>query len=71
MAEKIYEIKLEKPCPRCGSKDVIVAVYHFGTTHLPRCKNCGLNNNKGDAKELVKPIILDCYYNYEEISNSA
>lgn len=66
MAHYTYEINLDKECPRCGCKVAIVAVYHFGSTHKPSCKDCGLNDGKGDTEELAKNIITNCFYEYEE-----
>lgn len=65
MALTVYTIDVDKACPRCGSKKVSVAVYHFGTTHKPSCKKCGLNDGKGDHENLAKSIITNCYYNYK------
>jgi transcription elongation factor Elf1 len=66
MAHKVYEIDLSKECPRCGCKVALVAVYHFGSTHTPSCKNCGLNNGKGDRQELAHGIMINCFYEYEQ-----
>ncbi len=69
MAHYTYDIKLEKACPRCGSKTVIVAVYYFGETHRPRCKKCGLTSGYGDHKDLVESIIINCFYEYEKANS--
>ena len=69
MAHYTYEIELDKKCPRCGCNTAIVAVYHFGSTHQPRCKGCGLKDGKGDAEELAKIIMTNCFYEYENKQN--
>jgi hypothetical protein len=66
MAHETYLIDLDKKCPRCGSNKAIVAVFHFGSTHQPRCNGCGLMDERGDVRELAKAIITNCFYEYEE-----
>ena len=68
MSHYTYEIELDKECPRCESKckTAIVSVYHFGATHQPSCKNCGLKSKGGDRKELAESTMINCFYEYEE-----
>ena len=66
MAHYSYTIELNKKCPRCGSSEALVSVYHFGATFQPQCNGCGLNDGKGDSKEQAKPIIINCFYEYEK-----
>lgn len=67
MAHSTYDIEqLNKACPRCGCTTAIVAVYHLGSTHEPRCKGCGLKDGKGDHESLAKAIIINCFYEYEK-----
>lgn len=65
MAHYTYDIQLDKACPRCGSTTAIVGVFHFGATHQPRCKGCGLNDGKGECAELAKSIMTNCFYEYD------
>lgn len=66
MSERIYEIDLWKECPRCGSKKAKVMVYHFGVTHKPMCKKCGLSAKGGDKGELAEAMMIDAFFKWEE-----
>lgn len=68
MAQEVYEIQIDKNCPRCGNNKVKVSVFHFGATHSPMCSNCGLGDGiaKGDHKDVVIPIIKNVYYDWED-----
>jgi hypothetical protein len=68
MANYVYEIDVEKPCPRCASTKAKVAVYYFGSTHVPCCSKCGLgpDSKQCDHKDLAVPMLAKCYYEYEE-----
>ena len=43
MAHAVYEITMEltcPKCPRCGNRQVRIAVYHFGATYQAECAGC-------------------------------
>ena len=66
MSHRDYTIQMDKACPRCGSKEALVSVLWMGTCHQPRCKSCGLNDGGGDSEAQAKPILTNCYYEWEE-----
>lgn len=69
MAERVYELNMDKNCPRCGSNKVIVEVFHFGNTYKPMCGGCGLKPDESCSTELtVRPTMTNLYFNYKYFS---
>ena len=53
MAHSIYEKDIDVECPRCKSKKIRIAVYHFGATYTAECFNCGYGKSYGDDEDMA------------------
>lgn len=43
----------DRECPRCGSKTVQLATYHFGYMYQAECAGCGFGTVYGDTEDMA------------------